>query len=599
MADQPKRHSSNKSTDTISKREPENIDPGVDETGADEDAEFVQDKGFAATSDSTTKADVAATLESADFIDSRNEFDTTAAEEDEPVQSDDGIDLLATSNYPEGTTRPSPEDSADLFDSLALDERSITQGPDSRPSSQNESAWITEDESDSVAEPLQSSSDMDKTTAEQEHPTPEAGHSFEKYTENIAQNFNQESAAEIVGQPDSPADTIDHVLADDEVNYSREFAAENSEANDSAPLSAELHNTSTSTSQDFTDDLEDAPVSELLQESISEEASVEKPYGNAVDNSVGSNQGAQSNDVYNPPSQHANGEGSRDIPAVGGEALHQTSVDIGHLDSDRSFRSDTSSTGVSALSYDNMLEESDEMRWFTIGMPILLVIVIIIMGGYVYSLQSQIDEIHVLLSSEDEDFFDDELSSDTVVLNESTLAHVNARIDNLADSVEAIARAPGPTGSGPSGAVGGEGMHSVNKDLAILAERVQSLEDKVSTRPLVLRKTSKTQTAGTAKPQTSAPKTVVNREMPKTPVIRNKTGIWAVNLMSVTEKVDAERQLKGFRDKGVAAEIQPKTISGKQWYRIQVTGFDSKQEAKKYAASVKAKLGIASVWVTR
>ena len=69
--------------------------------------------------------------------------------------------------------------------------------------------------------------------------------------------------------------------------------------------------------------------------------------------------------------------------------------------------------------------------------------------------------------------------------------------------------------------------------------------------------------------------------------------------MSVTSKADAERLLKGFKTKGVIAEIQPKTISGKQWYRIQVRGFDTKREAKGYAASVKAKLGLASVWVTR
>jgi len=535
MTDQPKRHPSTKSTDTVSKREHENVDP---------------------------------------------------------AQSDGGIDLLATSNYPEGTTRPGPEDSADLFDSLAMDERTNSQVADSRPSPENEDAWLDEDESGILSELDQSSVDTDDYTAEQEYPTQAEDHALEKLTKKIAQNFDQESAAEKASYSDLPTADFDHAVADNNLNPSLEFDLENSESNDSVlELPAELNTVSNSTAQYILDDNEELiEVSETLQDVISEEAGVAEAYADGVDNSVKSNQRAESDVMHKAPSQPSNTEVAQKIPAESSAASQQTSFDIQHVDGKRGVQSDASDTEAGVLTYDNMLEESDEMRWFTIGMPILLVIVIIIMGGYVYSLQSQINEIHLLLSSEEEDFFGDEQSNGSVVLNESTLAHVNARIDNLADSVAAIAsRAPDQTEGGSSGAGGRFGMKSVNKDLAILAERVQDLEDKVLTRPLVLGKTSKTLRGGTAKQRSSIPK-AVSRVTSITPEMRNKSGVWAVNLMSVTEKIDAERQLKGFRDKGVAAKIQPKTIAGKQWYRIQVTGFDTKQEAKDYAASVKAKL---------
>lgn len=74
---------------------------------------------------------------------------------------------------------------------------------------------------------------------------------------------------------------------------------------------------------------------------------------------------------------------------------------------------------------------------------------------------------------------------------------------------------------------------------------------------------------------------------------------WKVNLVSFKQEWYAKRKAAEFVKQGVPAEVTKVEIKGETWYRLRVKGFDSKYEAAAYAAKVKKRLNLASVWVTK
>lgn len=304
-------------------------------------------------------------------------------------------------------------------------------------------------------------------------------------------------------------------------------------------------------------------------------------------------------------------------------------------------------------------EEDAEMKWFTIGIPIVLVVAVTVMGGYIFSLQSQIDELHLLLPLDQENVFGSDTSASVDLANDAIIENINARIDNLADTLELIATANQREDKNPaneslprsdSGSSGTDNGRTANRVAAVLAGEAEIRE--LNSRLDGLSKSFETIT-GTINKQGSqitelnllanskapAPKGIKEVNQPPLPVAKNKIpdgsgavvmksakpiekpsakpyeipqkkspaptkvlvkkGAWSVNLMSLKDQAIATKQLESFRKRGVSAEINRKHISGKTWYRVQVSGFKTKQLAKKYAASVKKKLGLSGTWVTR
>lgn len=79
----------------------------------------------------------------------------------------------------------------------------------------------------------------------------------------------------------------------------------------------------------------------------------------------------------------------------------------------------------------------------------------------------------------------------------------------------------------------------------------------------------------------------------------NRDAPWVINLISSTDKAYVERF---SRDSGAArfnAELNSATVNGRQYWRLQITGFESAAEAKKQASDVKQALGISDVWIFR
>jgi cell division septation protein DedD len=77
------------------------------------------------------------------------------------------------------------------------------------------------------------------------------------------------------------------------------------------------------------------------------------------------------------------------------------------------------------------------------------------------------------------------------------------------------------------------------------------------------------------------------------------SGTWAINLASFQRKVDAERFVIKTNHKGVAAEINQVTVSGKKYWRVQVPGFTSPDEARKKASEIQNKLGFKDIWIVK
>lgn len=74
---------------------------------------------------------------------------------------------------------------------------------------------------------------------------------------------------------------------------------------------------------------------------------------------------------------------------------------------------------------------------------------------------------------------------------------------------------------------------------------------------------------------------------------------WALNVASYADATAAERQAQQLRAAGYPVAVQPATVNGKSWYRVQVPGYGSQQAAKAAAQELQNKLGLKGVWVVR
>lgn len=82
------------------------------------------------------------------------------------------------------------------------------------------------------------------------------------------------------------------------------------------------------------------------------------------------------------------------------------------------------------------------------------------------------------------------------------------------------------------------------------------------------------------------------------PVNTGKT--WVLNAASYSESAVATAEAQRLRAAGFTNVItQPAVINGKQWYRVQITGYADEPSARKAALELKNKLGLQNVWVLK
>jgi len=79
----------------------------------------------------------------------------------------------------------------------------------------------------------------------------------------------------------------------------------------------------------------------------------------------------------------------------------------------------------------------------------------------------------------------------------------------------------------------------------------------------------------------------------------DKNGPWVINLVSTSNKADADRLAKKALSRDIQTEQQQITVKGTQYWRVQIIGFSTKEQANAYADIAKEKLGLKDVWIMK
>jgi hypothetical protein len=115
----------------------------------------------------------------------------------------------------------------------------------------------------------------------------------------------------------------------------------------------------------------------------------------------------------------------------------------------------------------------------------------------------------------------------------------------------------------------------------------------------IVKNTSKTRSKEVKKP---VKKTKIIRKIKEKNQTKTKAkikGKWLVNLLSLSSKQAAERTQKKFSKLGIDTNQERTIINGRTWYRLQVRGFENKQDALDYSKEIKQSLKLAGPWVGR
>ncbi len=72
---------------------------------------------------------------------------------------------------------------------------------------------------------------------------------------------------------------------------------------------------------------------------------------------------------------------------------------------------------------------------------------------------------------------------------------------------------------------------------------------------------------------------------------------WVINLVSLYDQAAAERFTGKARAQGIRADTNQVSVKGQQIWRVQISGFSTRNEASAYGDTSKKKLGLNSVWI--
>lgn len=112
--------------------------------------------------------------------------------------------------------------------------------------------------------------------------------------------------------------------------------------------------------------------------------------------------------------------------------------------------------------------------------------------------------------------------------------------------------------------------------------------------PVKVAQTSKRETLSTAP---SKPRESVVSKQPAASKPLNRP--WTINLISSPDKTYAVRFSDSAQSKGISTKLQEVTVKGTRYWRVQINGFSTQDEAKAYADTIKGKLGLKDTWIMR
>jgi hypothetical protein len=118
----------------------------------------------------------------------------------------------------------------------------------------------------------------------------------------------------------------------------------------------------------------------------------------------------------------------------------------------------------------------------------------------------------------------------------------------------------------------------------ILISRVKPELPKVAEKPRGI----ETQPASAPSPVDPEPVTVART---------SGDGPWTINLISSTDKAYAARFADRANSIGISTTMQEVSVKGTLYWRVQITGFSTRAEARVYSDTAKDKLGLKDTWI--
>jgi len=100
-------------------------------------------------------------------------------------------------------------------------------------------------------------------------------------------------------------------------------------------------------------------------------------------------------------------------------------------------------------------------------------------------------------------------------------------------------------------------------------------------------------------PESDIPEIKTLDAVAEQPVFEVEEKGWSVNLNSYPNRVETDKKMQELKKQGIPAEVVVVTVNEVQWYRIRVTGFETKVEADAYADKVIKILGRSRAWVSK
>jgi len=76
-------------------------------------------------------------------------------------------------------------------------------------------------------------------------------------------------------------------------------------------------------------------------------------------------------------------------------------------------------------------------------------------------------------------------------------------------------------------------------------------------------------------------------------------GQWAVNLMSIENESSARPILASLTAAGYAVKIETAIVNGKNWYRLRVSGFKTREDARAFAVGIDGSYGVSHPWIVK
>ncbi len=319
---------------------------------------------------------------------------------------------------------------------------------------------------------------------------------------------------------------------------------------------------------------------------------------------------------------------------------HKLEASLGRLD-----RRGTSSRATANLINEKLSGQATKHAQKQNNRPFYSVIlatvfaVCVITGGYVYtaSIDSRISTLETLSKRQSTELADIQSRVFSASLQEGRYASLNARMTALNEAFANLASRLGqvipPSASTPAREARKPDSPAREPEIPAAASRpaTAAADDAIDQEPAQpdLPGRSSPGMAGTVTQPATRPSkppvagdavAAITRTAPPTPVREDtgskaapeasqalmtadkpasSTGPWVINLLSSPDKAYVERFSRNSGAAKQNAELNSATVNGRQYWRLQIAGFESYAAAKKHAGTVKQELGIKDVWIFR